>query len=462
MSVLNSTILERAFLSGSWDYQQRVGNPSIIGYASCVENLFAPMNGDMYNEFCHLLNGLVATYVDIRRFDNPLSFIKKPASDWKFGFSERHLVVHFMEQHSPRFDEETLLKVEPSKYEEWFYSLNYEARYEFSWSRYEMKQAFSGDGYGFEDLLAANITQMYSSANYDEMNTMINAFAEADNRLGGIYRYHLSAEPSDEATAKELLKGIRAVAGRMKFPSNVYNHLPVPVHTDGSRLVLYVLPETLASIDVDALAAVFQLKKADPSEVLYRIVEVPYFPIPDVYAILADEDFIYWRDYMTGMEPPFYNPGNRTTKYYYYQSAAVGVNPAAPAVAFSTDAATTVPTITETVTGIEFAPDSGTVEAGGTLKMFLNLLGTLANSDGGETGVIGVEPDAATFELSAVDNNSAAFNLNTRTYVDKNCVLHVQKSIPVGSVITVTATAAYINPSGSTSTYTDTFTATVV
>ena len=459
MSVLNSTVLERAYLSGTNDYQQRIGNPSVNGYASCVERLFSPMNGDMFNEFCGLLNGLIATYVDIRRFDNPLAFLKKPSADWKFGFSERHLAVHYMQGHSPRFDDETLLKVEPAMYEEWFYSLNYETRFEFSWSRYEMKQAFANDGYGFDELLAASVTQMYSSANYDEMNTMLQTFAEADHRMGGLYRYHISAAPTDEATAKELLKGIRTVASRMRFPSLVYNHLPVPVHTDGSRLVLYVLPETMASIDVDALSAVFQLPKADPSEVLYRIVEVPEFPIPNVYAILADEDFIYWRDYMTGMEPPFYNPGNRTTKYYYFQSAAVGCNPAAPVCCFSTDANTSIPTVTMTPSGFAFSPDSATVYPGDEIQLRYGLAGTVTND---AEGVIGVEPDSATFTIAAVDSLSAAKPLNARTYVDDYGVLHIQKTgLTTGDVITVTAVATYINPSGSTSTYTDDFVATV-
>ena len=329
MSVLNSTILERCWISAGNDFQQRIPNPQISSYSSTIEKLFDPMNGDMFNEFCGLLNGITATYVDIKRFENPLAILKKP-SNWQFGASERHLAVHYLQGHSPRFDDETLLKVEPADYEEWFYSLNYENRYEFSWSRYEIKQAFASDGYGHDDLLSATITQMLSSAAYDEMNTMLQTFAEADNRLGGLYRYHISAAPTDEATAKELLVGIRAVAGRMKFPSTRYNSLPVPVHTDGSRLVLYVLPEVMANLDVMALASVFQLQKADPSEIAYRIIEVPEFPIPNVYAILADEDFIYWRDYMTGMEPPFYNPGNRTMKYYYFASAAVGANPAAP------------------------------------------------------------------------------------------------------------------------------------
>ena len=459
MSVLNSDVITRAWLSGSNMFQQRIPNPAISGYAATIENLFAPMNADMYNEFCGLLNGLIATYVDIRRFDNPLAFLKKRSSDWRFGFSERHLAVHYMQAHSPKFDDETLLKVEPAMYEEWFYSLNYETRYEFSWSRYEVQQAFANDGYGFDELLAASITQMYSSANYDEMNTMLQTFAEADHRMGGLYRYHLSAAPTDEATAKELLKGIRTVASRMKFPSLVYNHIPVPVHTDGSRLVLYVLPETLASMDVDALSAVFQLPKADPSEVLYRIVEVPEFPIPNVYAILADEDFIYWRDYMTGMEPPFYNPGNRTTKYYYFQSAAVGCNPAAPVCVFTTDAATVIPTVTVTPSSFTFSPDSATVYPGDDIQLHYALTGSVSNDS---TGLIGVEPDSATFEIAAVTALSAPRALNSKTYVDDHGVLHIQKTgLATGDVITVTATATYINPSGSTSTYTDDFVATV-
>lgn len=460
MSVLNSTVLERAWLSASNDFQQRIPNPSINAYANVVEHLFDPMNADLFNQFCGLLNGLTATYVDSRRFENPLAVLKRPAANWQFGASERHLAVHYMQGHSPRFDSETLLKVEKPQFSEWFYSLNYENRYEFSWSRYEIKQAFANDGTGYDDLLSATITQMLSSAAYDEMNVMLQTFAEADRRMGGLYRYHLSAAPNDEATAKELLKGIRSVAGRMRFPSTHYNHLPVPVHTDGSRLVLYALPEVIASLDVDALSAVFQLPKADPEEVLYRIIPVPEFPLPNAYAILADEDFIYWRDYMTGMEPPFYNPGNRTMKYYYYASAAVGANPAAPVCVFTTEEGTVIPTITVTPTGLSFVDDTVDVEIGGKVQLALELAGT------GASGKIAVEPDAGLFTVSAsrtVEGETVPVALNSRTYVDNYGMLHAQKTgLEVGDEITITATSAYINPSGATTTFTATATATVI
>lgn len=457
MAVLNSTVLERCWLSGSSDYQQRIPNPSISSYAEHVEALFAPYNNDMFNQFSGLLNGIINTYVESKLFENPLRVLKKPAA--QFGNTERRIAVKYLESHSYNPSSECLLKVEKPEYVEWFYSVGTPRRYEFSWSKYELQRVFAGDGYGFDDLLAATLTQMYSSDNYDEMNIMIQMFAEGDNRLDGLYRYNLSAAPSDEATAKELLKGIRTVAGRMRFPSRIYNHIDVPVFDNPDGLVLFTTPEVLASIDVDALSAVFQLDRA---EIQYRIIVIPEFPIPDVYAALCSEDFIYCRDVFYGVEPPFYNPENLSYKYYLHHSELIGVNPAAQIALFTTDAATTIPTITETVTGIEFSPDSGNIERGGTLQLNINLTGSLASSDSGSTGVIGIEPDAALFTLSAVDDNSAAFDLNSKTYVDSYGVLHCQKTIPVGSVITVTAKAAYINPSGSTSSYTDTFAATVI
>lgn len=455
MAVLNSTILERAWLSGSNDFQQRIPNPTTNAYADVVAHLFAPMNNDLFNEFSGLLNGLNATYVDIRRFENPLRMLKKPATQW--GNSERHVAVKYLQAHAGKFDDETLLKVEKPEFVEWFYSVGEPRRYDFSWSRQELARAFAADGYGYDDLLNATITQMLSSADYDEMNIMIQMFAEADQRMGGLYRYNLSAAPTDEATGKELLTGIRAVAGRMQFPTMLYNHIPVPVHENPDSLILWVTPDVQANLDVNTLASVFQLDKAD---IQYRVVMIPEFPIPNVYAALTSEDFIYYRDFMTGLEPPFYNPGNRTMKYYYWANALIGVNPAANCVLFTTDANTAIPTVTMTPTGLSFVDDSVEVEIGGKVQLALELAGT------GATGAIAVEPDAGLFEVAAsrtAGGNTVPVALNSRTYVDSYGVLHAQKTgLEAGDVITVTAKSAYINPSGATTVFTATATATVI
>jgi hypothetical protein len=421
-----------------------------------VAHLFAPMNNDLFNEFSGLLNGLNATYVDVKRFENPLrKTIVKPAQSW--GNSERHVAAKYLAAHSGLSTDETLLKVEKPEFVEWFYSIGEPRRYEFSWSRQELARVFAADGYGYDDLLNATITQMLSSAAYDEMNIMIQMFAEADQRMGGLYRYNLSAAPTTETTGKELLTGIRAIAGRMQFPTMLYNHIPVPVFESPDTLILWVTPEVQANLDVNTLASVFQLDKAD---IQYRVVMIPEFPIPNVYAALTSEDFIYYRDFMTGLEPPFYNPGNRTMKYYYWANALIGINPAANCVLFTTDANTAIPTVTITPTGLSFVDDTVDIEIGGKVQLALELAGT------GATSAIAVEPDAGMFEVSAsrtAEGETVPVALNSRTYVDSYGVLHAQKTgLEVGDEITITAKSAYINPSGATTTFTATATATVI
>ena len=172
---------------------------------------------------------------------------------------------------------------------------------------------------------------------------------------------------------------------------------------------------------------------------------------------------------MTGFETPFYNPGNRTMKYYYWANALIGVNPAANCVLFSTDAGTGMSTIEMTVSGIAFDEPVGgyEVEIGGELQLKLALTGSITDADGANVdGRIAVEPDAAMFEVAASRTTAAedpddpdvvtAVPLNSRTYVDNYGILHVQKSgLEVGDVITVSAKSVYLNPSGATTVYDD-------
>ena len=460
MAVKNSTIVTKAWLEGSNDFQQRIPNPETNGYSAAIDALFDPMNNDLFNQFSGLLNGLMGTYVESKLFENPLRVLKKPAAQW--GNTERHVAVKYLQAHSYRVDDETLLKLEKPEFVEWFYSVSEPRRYEFSWSRYELMRVFAEpDGYGFDALLSATLTQMYSSDNYYEINLMIPTFAEADARIGGLYRENLSAAPTDLATSKELLTKVRAIAGRMKFPTMNFNHIPVPVFESGDTLVFWVTPEVDAVLDVQALAELFNVERA---EVRYRKIIIPEFPIPNVYAALTSEDFIYARDVWYGVEPAFYNPANLTYKYYLHHAQMVGCNPAANCVLFTTGAQTVIPTVTVAPSGIAFTPDTGNVAPGGELQLKLALSGSVSNDS---EGLIGVEPDAALFSVSCARTNAdttvSAVPLNSRTYVDEFGILHVQKTgLETGDVITVTAKAAYINPSGSTSTYTDTFAATII
>lgn len=450
MSVLNSTILEKAWLEGSNDFQQRIPNPTQADYANVVSELFAPYNNDLFNQFSGLLNGLMGTYIESKTFYNPLRSLKKPAA--RFGNTERHVAVRYLKAHSYKADDETLLKLEKPEYREWFYSVTAPRRYEFSWSRYELARVFASDGYGFDDLLAATLSQMISSDEYDEMNLMIEAFAEAENRLGGLYKYHISAAPTTEATGKELLTAIRAIAGKMKFPSVLYNHIDVPVYENGDTLILWVTPETMANLDVQALASVFQLDKAD---IQYRIVTIPDFPVPNVYAALTSEDFIFCRDVQYGIEPPFYNPANMTYKYYLHHAQMIGVNPVANCVLFTTAEGTGVDTIDLTPDRAVVNPDLGMAVPG-----YYTPLPVVSVGKSGETAPFPFEfkPGAAKWSIVKIerpgegdDDDPTPIPLNSQTFIDNDEWLHVQKSnVQAGDIITLEFEPIYTNPSGTT------------
>lgn len=458
MAVLNSTILEKAWLEGTNDFQQRIPNPTVSGMAATVDAIFDPYNNDLYNGFTSLLNGIMMTYVYSRRFENPLREMKKPAR--QFGNTERMVAVKYMQAHSYKTDDETLLKLEMPEYREWFFSVNYKTRYEFSWPRADLARAFAEDGYGFNELMTATLDAQISSDQYDEMNTMIQQFATADALwTNGLFRVNLSAAPTTADTTRELLVKIKAQAGMLRFPSTRYNAIDVPIFENSDTLVLWVTPEVDAYLDVMALAELFNVERA---EVRFRKVVIPEFPIPNVYAALTSEDFVYMRDVEYGVYP-FWNPGNLSDKFYLHHQAMVGANPAAACILFTTDAATNVPTVEMAPTGMSFSPNAVNVTPGGKVQLNINLTGTVDPSG----NKIAVEPDAAIYSVSAVrsvDDSVEAVQLGKRTYVDARGILHVQKTgVQVGDIITITATSrgAYVNPSGNTTVYTATATATV-
>lgn len=454
MAVKNSVILGKVWLEGSNAFQQRIPNPSTEGLAACVDALFDPLNNDLYNEFSGLLNGIMSTYVHSRRFENPYREIKKDPR--RFGATEREVAVNYMQAHAWKFDDETLLKTERPEYVEWFYSTNYRVRYEFSWNRVELQQAFAEDGYGFNDLLAATLDAQISSDNYDEMNTMLQVFAEADARFdGGLYRHGVSNDLSTlekrRETATEILEAARIYANRLQFPTVMYNALPVPVHENRNTLIFWVHTDFEAYINVDALAQLFHIDKA---EIRYRTFIVPEFPIPGVYAAITSEDFIWWRDVEYGVYD-FWNPSKLEQKWYLHHWARVGANPAANCILIGDFEDTNRPTVTVETSGLAFEPATYEVELGGQVQTHVVLQGTVSEDP---TGKVAVEPDSALYELACEGKA-----LNSRTYVDERGILHVQRSgLEVGDVITITGTSTYVNPSGETAEYTATATATVI
>ena len=459
MATNNTTIAGRIWLNATNDFQQRVPDPTQAGIAATSKFLFDPMNRNYYNEFIdQYINRVAVQYVRTNAWENPLSVFK--GSKISYGSTIQESALKWIKAHSYNVDDDTLLKVTRPEAAVWYHTVNRKDRYDISVELPDMRMAFAEE-YGLNNLVSAIMRVPYNSDNYDEYLSMIQQIAYYEENWG-FYKTHLSAVPTDEETGKEFLTALRTDAGNLAFPSSLYSPVSaeygIPTFARPQELVLFITPAVQAALDVNTLASVFQLDKAD---IKYRTVLVRELPVPNAVALLTTEDFFVVNDYVYQNES-FYNPQTLATNYYLHHWEIVSVSPFVPAILYTTDAATTVTTVTQSVTGVNITADGSatTVEPGGELQLNVELTGTITDNDAG----IEVEPDAVLWSVSAESQASEGepIALNSRTYVDRLGVLHVQKSdLEAGNVLHVTGTTVYVNPSGTTTSYTKTLNLTI-
>lgn len=456
MATNNSTIMAKAWLAATNDFQQRIPDPTVNGISATMAALFAPMNRNYFNQFIDILvNRIGMTYVRGQLFDNPLAAFK--GEKLNYGSSIQEIVPKWIKAHAYEDDVETLLKMHRPDAVQIFHSQNRRDQYPITVNDNELRTAVESE-YGLNNLIARIMDVPRNSDEYDEYRIMLNLLSYYESNYG-FHKVKVD-EPADETSARALLKKIRAMAGKLRFPSTLYNNVPVPVFSAMDELVLMITPDALASIDVDALAAAFNVDRAD---IQMRTVLVDEFPIAGAVALLTTRDFFVCNDTLYNTTS-FYNPQTLSTTYYLNHWGVYSVTPAVPAILFTTGDATGVETISQTVTGLTMTAENGatSVELGGTLQLMLDLHGTITNKGYGE---LAVKPDSAIFDLTAetpATSGSPAKPavpkpLNSRTRVDTYGVLHVQRTgLASGDVIHVTATASYVNPSGATTPHTAT------
>ena len=456
MATDNATILANVWLNGTNDFQQRIPDPTQQGIDATMNALFDPMNRQYYNQFIDsLVMRIGYTYVHQQAFSNPLGIFKK--NKLMYGNSVQEMVPRWIRAHSYVDDAEDVFKMARPDVATWYHSQNRRDRYDITINEQELRTAFT-DSYGLNKLVAAFMNTPTNADEYDEYRIMLQLLAFYDNKWG-FYKHHLSAAPTDEVTGKEFLTSVRSYAGKLRFPNTIYNCNVienVPVFVKPSELVLLLTPDTQAAIDVNTLASVFQLDKAD---IKYRTVEVDEFPMQNVVAILTTEDF--FQCYDTVYETTsMYNPKTLGTNYFLHHWGIYSVSPFVPAIAFTTDAATSVTTVTQKVTAISATIDNATPDLGESTAIHAKLTGTLS-----PTGVEGIEvaPNAATYDVTVTrkSGSSTVAVSSPATRVDEYGVLHVSNRLQYGDVINVAVKSTYVNPSGATTPLTASVTATV-
>ena len=455
MATDNHTILHNIWLNGTNDFQQRIPEPTQSNISKVVQALFDPMNRMYYNQFMDALVMRIGdTFVHQQSFKNPLAVFKK--SRMMYGNTLQEIIPKWIRAHSYVDDAEDVFKMARPDVAAWYHSQNRRDRYDITINQQELRTAFT-DSMGLNRLVASIMDVPMNSDEYDEYRIMLQLIAEY-NRHWGFFKHALSAAPTDEATGKEFLYALRSYAKKLTFPTTTYNNgalNDIPIFVNPKELVIFMTPETSAAIDVYTLAGVFQLDKADIEQ---RIVIVDEFPIPndECVALLTTEDFFMCRD-TEYTNTSIYNPKTLSTNYFLHHWGIYSVSPFVPAIMFTAGGnSTTITTVEQTVTGIELTPATADVEAGDEVELTIKLTGTL---DPNTDPFVKVAPDAATYDVT-VTRDGDGIN-SPRTRVDEYGILHVSKALQADDVITVVATATYTNPSGATTTYTDSGTYTV-
>ena len=444
MAVNNSTILAKAWLAGTNDFQQRIPDPTVSGIKATMDALFQPMNAMYYNQFMDILiNRIGFTYVRQQAYKNPLSVFK--GTKISYGSTIQEIAPRWIKAHSYDDENETLLKLHRPEAEVWYHSQNRRDQYPISVNVDELRTAFTEET-GLNKLVASIMTVPQNSDEYDEFQIMKQLIGEYETRWG-FYKEHLTSLPTDEATGKEFLTKLQTLGGKLQFPSARYSGTSIPVFAKPEELVLITTPEAQAGLNVNTLAGLFNV---DLAQVRYRVVLVDEFPIANAVALLTTEDFFVCSDTLYNTTS-FWNPQTLSTTYFLNHWGVYSVSPFVPAILFTTDDATVTPTITQTVSGITLEAEKETMKAGESQQLTVKLQGTISP----ETPDVFVAPDAATYTLVAKTSEGEPVDLNSRTRVDVYGVIHLQKTgLKAGDVITVTATSAYQNPSGKTVGYT--------
>lgn len=218
----------------------------------------------LQNEFLNaLINRIGRVMITSKMFTNPWAMFKKGMLE--FGETIEDIFVNIAKPFSydPAVAESKVFAREIPDVRAAFHILNYQKYYKATIQNEQLRQAFlSWDG--ITDLIAKIVDAMYTGANYDEFQVM--KYMLARHILNGeLKAIDVSDGYSSGSIAypKAIVSKIKKVSNEMTFPKTVYNISGVTTHTPKDDQYIIVNAEFDSVMDVEVLAAAFNMDKAD-------------------------------------------------------------------------------------------------------------------------------------------------------------------------------------------------------
>ena len=349
-------------VSGSSIYHQYIPiideNTSISTLAEPILNVPA-----VANEFMSMLvNRIVYTQFETKLYNNPLRVLE--GDRIPLGYAGQEVFTNPAKGRKYNVNDFAgLLQKYEADTKVQYLTVNSDLQYPVTVGRHALKKAFTSwaDLDRFIDQLS---NSLYNGAYIGEFRNTKNIVASA-YAYGGVRVQTVSAV-ADESTAKAFVKKCRNLFLDFQVPSTSFNAWaqaggygePITTWSNPEDIVLILRNSVRTEIDVDVLAAAFNIDKAT---LMGNIITVDNFDVYDdegvkrfdgsaIQGIIADKAWFKIKQQDMYLDE-FYNANNRTWQYYLNITKMYEYSLFANAVVL----ATALPTIA--ITGLSFGTD---------------------------------------------------------------------------------------------------------
>ena len=356
-------------VSGSSIYHQYI---PIIDENTSISTLAEPILSvpAVANEFMSMLvNRIVYTQFETKLYNNPLRVLE--GDRIPLGFAGQEVFTNPAKGRKYNVNDFAgLLQKYEADTKVQYLTVNSDLQYPVTVGRHALKKAFTSwaDLDRFIDQLS---NSLYNGAYIGEFRNTKNIVASA-YAYGGVRVQTVSAV-ADDATAKAFVKKCRNLFLDFQVPSTSFNAWaqaggygePITTWSNPEDIVLILRNSVRTEIDVDVLAAAFNIDKAT---LMGNIITVDNFDVYDdegvkrfdgsaIQGIIADKAWFKIKQQDMYLDE-FYNANNRTWQYYLNITKMYEYSLFANAVVL----ATALPTIA--ITGLSFGTDMVSTSVG--------------------------------------------------------------------------------------------------
>lgn len=334
----NVAILNAIRDDGTSEYYKRIPKATQANLSQVLKHL--TNNPPAYNEFIDaLVNRIGSTMVRGITWNNRLAKFKRQKIEYGDTIEEAQVGLIKSHVYSPDRDylERELFGKHDVPIETSFHKRNRQEYYPITINEAQLQAAvLNPDGLG--SFVSQILSSPTTSDEWDEFLATCSLFSEYE-KDGGFYHVHvpdLRVTTATEADAKAALRKMRAMAGTITFPSTRYNAAHMHVTAQPGDLELFITPEAMATIDVEALAGAFNVEKAD---MIGRTTIIPaeHFGVDGCQAIMTTADFFMIADNKL-QNTTQYNPVSLGTNYFLHHWEIISASRFVPAVMFTTGA----------------------------------------------------------------------------------------------------------------------------